>query len=145
MRNALKITVAIACLAVVPSVALAATTSGSGKPFAINCSNEQFKPKKIVIACGDAGIWLSKLKWSSWSGSSAKGAGSYNANTCTPDCATGKIKSYPVKVTLSKPKTCSGQTHRAFKQAALTYTGTRPKGAPARLSFRCPPSLPGAY
>src|SRR5579863_9654295 len=105
MRNALKIVVAIACLAAVPSAALAATGTTSGKPFAINCNNEQFKPKRIVLACGDAGTWLAKLKWSSWSGRSAAGAGTYNANNCTPDCAAGKIKSYPVKVTLSQVKT----------------------------------------
>lgn len=142
MRNALKIIVAVAVLAA-PSVALAA--GNASQPFAINCNTEQFKPKRIVLACGDAGTWLGKLKWSSWSGSSAKGAGRYNANTCTPDCAAGHIKSYPVKVTLSKPKTCPGQTHLAFKRAALNYTGTRPTGAPAKLTFRCPPTLPGRY
>jgi hypothetical protein len=145
MRGALKVTVAIVCLAAVPSVALAATASGSGKPFAINCYQEQFKPKKIVLSCGDAGSWLGKLKWSSWNGTSAKGTGLYNAKVCTPDCAAGKVKSYPVAVTLSKVKACSGQTHLAFKQAALTYTGAKPKVAPAKFKFRCPPGLPGAY
>jgi hypothetical protein len=145
MRNALKIIVATTCLAVVPSVALAATAGGaSGKPFAITCYSEHFKPKRITIACGDAGIWLGKLKWSSWGSSSAKGTGVYNQNDCTPDCASGKIKSAPVKVTLSKVKTCPGQTNPAFKQAALTYTGTRPAGFPAKLTFRCP-TLPGEY
>jgi hypothetical protein len=145
MRNALKIIVAIGCLAAVPSAALAATGGSSGKPFAINCYKEQFKPKRITIACGDAGIWLGKLKWSSWGQSSAKGTGVYNQNDCTPDCADGKIKSYPVDVTLSKPKSCSGQTQLAFKHAALTFTGTRPPGPGAgNVTFRCP-MLPGEY
>lgn len=144
VRNALKISVALACLATVPSVALAATSSASGTPFAINCTKLQFKPKRITIACGDAGIFLGKLKWSTWGASSAKGAGTYNQNDCTPDCAAGKFQSALVNVTLSKVKTCPGQTHPAFKQAALTYTGTRPKGAPAKLTFRCP-ALPGEY
>jgi hypothetical protein len=146
MRSALKIAVATAALAV-PSVALVATAnaSSSGKPFAINCNSEQFKPKRIVLACGDGGTWLGKLKWSSWGASSASGAGNYSAINCTPDCAAGHVKSYPVKVTLSKAKTCPGQTHPAFKQAAFTYTVARPQGAPAKLTFRCPPSLPGEY
>jgi hypothetical protein len=156
MRNALKITVAVAFLAV-PSVALAATASGSAKappsgaaanstkPFAINCNTEQFKPKRIVLACGDGATWLGKLKWSSWSESSASGAGNYSAIDCTPDCAAGHVKSYPVKVTLSKVKTCPSQTHLAFKQATFTYTHTRPKGAPAKVTFRCPAGLPGEY
>jgi hypothetical protein len=145
MRNALKIIVAIACMAAAPSVALATTATSSGKPFAINCYKEQFKPKRITIACGDAGIWLSKLKWSSWGSANAKGAGTYNQNDCTPDCADGKIKSYPVDVTLSKPKSCPGQTQLAFKRAALTFTGALPPGPGAgKLTFRCP-VLPGEY
>lgn len=142
MRKALKITIAVALL-VAPSAAFAAT--GSAKPYAINCTQEQLKPKRIVLACGDGATWLGKLKWSTWSGSKATATGSYNANTCTPDCASGHVKSYPVKVTLSRPKACPGQKHRAFKQAALAYTGTRPKGAPAKLTFRCPANLPGQY
>jgi len=142
MRHALKLAVVLTLLAV-PAIASAA--AGSGPPLAINCNQEQFKPKKIVLACGDGATWLGKLKWSSWSGSSASASGTYNAINCTPDCAAGHLKSYPVKVTLTKPKSCPGQVRRAFKQAALTYTGTRPKGAQAKLTFRCPPSLPGEY
>jgi hypothetical protein len=144
MRKALKITIAVVCLAAVPSAALAATGSTSGKPFAINCANTQFKPKKIVIACGDAGIWLGKLRWSSWGATSASGSGVFNWNDCTPNCSKGQIKSVPVKVTLSKPKTCPGQTNPDFKQAALTYTGARPKYHPATVKFTCP-VLPGQY
>jgi hypothetical protein len=143
MRKAIKITAVVAFLAL-PSIALAAAGSATSKPFAINCAQEQFKPKRIVLACGDGASWLGKLKWTSWSGSTANAAGSYNAINCTPSCASGHAQSFPVKVTLSKPRNCPGQTHPAFKRAALTYTGTRPKGAPAKLSFRCP-VLPGQY
>jgi len=141
MRNALKVTVLVAFLAV-PSVALA--TSASSRSLAINCNQEQFKPKRITIACGDAGIYLGKLKWSNWGSSSASATGTYNQNTCTPDCAAGHIKSFPVKVTLSKPKACSIQANPAFRQAALTYTGSHPQGAQAKVKFSCP-RLPGGY
>ena len=144
MRKAFKITVVLAFLAV-PSVALAASAGSSSRPLAINCNQEQLKPKRITLACGDAGIWLSKLKWSNWTGSTASGAGTYNQNTCTPDCAAGKIKSYPVKLTLSKPKACPDQASPGFKHAAFTWTGTRPSHAPATYTFSCPPKLPGGY
>jgi hypothetical protein len=144
MRNALKISVAIGCLAAVPSVALAATGSTSGKPLAINCATTQLKPKKIVVACGDAGIWLSKLKWSSWGATRASGSGVFNWNDCSPTCSAGKIKTGPVKVTLSNPKTCPGQAQPDFKRASLTYTGTAPKYHPATVKFSCP-VLPGQY
>jgi hypothetical protein len=137
MRNVLKIVVGLACLAIVPPVALAATAT-SGKPDALNCFREQLKPKRIGLACADGGIWLGKLKWSSWGSASAKGAGIYNQNDCTPTCSNGKIESYPVKVTLSKVKTCPGLTHPIFKRATLI----RADGKSAKVTFRCPP-LPG--
>ena len=144
MRHALKITVIVAVLGAIPAVA-SAPAAGAGHILAINCNQEQFKPKRIVLACGDGASWLGKLKWSSWSGSTATASGVYDAIDCTPSCAAGHVKSSPVKVTLSKPKGCAGQAQQAFKRAALTYTGTRPQGAPTKLSFRCPPALPGGY
>ena len=50
-----------------------------------------------------------------------------------------------VKVTLSKPKMCPNQVNPAFKQAVISYKGTRPAGAPLKYSFKCPAGLPGAY
>jgi hypothetical protein len=140
MRNVLRIAIPVALMAI-PAVAV----GSSSQVWAINCNREQFKPKKVVLACGDGASWLGGLKWTSWGASDAMGAGKYNAIDCTPSCASGHTKTYPVKVTLSRPKTCPGQTHLAFKQAALTYTGTRPMGAPAKLTFRCPSGLPGQY
>jgi hypothetical protein len=140
MRNVLRIAIPVALMAI-PAVAV----GSSSQVWAINCNREQFKPKKVVLACGDGASWLGGLKWTSWGASGAMGAGKYNAIDCTPSCASGHTKTYPVKVTLSRPKTCPGQTHLAFKQAALTYTGTRPMGAPAKLTFRCPSGLPGQY
>jgi hypothetical protein len=142
MRTALKITIVLALLAV-PSAAIAA--SGSSQPQAINCNSLKFKPTRIVLSCGDGGSWLGKLKWSSWSSTQAVGTGNFSAINCTPSCAAGHTQSVAVKVTLSKPKTCPGQVNLAFKQAAIVYKGTRPQGAPAKVNFRCPPGLPGAY
>jgi hypothetical protein len=140
MRNALKITIVLALLAV-PSAALAASNSSQVK--AINCAQLQFKPKRIVLSCGDAGTWLGKLKWSRWNHTQAVATGNYTANNCTPNCAAGHPQSVSVKVTLSKPKTCPGYVSPAFKQAAITYEGTRPSGAPTKFKFTCP--LPNAY
>ncbi len=142
MRKALKIVIVLGLLAV-PSAALAA--GNSSQPWAINCNQLKFKPTRIVLSCGDGGTWLGKLKWSSWNGSEAVGTGNFTAINCTPDCAAGHSHSVSVRVTLSEAKTCPNQVERAFKQAAITYTGKRPKGAPARVNFRCPAGLPGEY
>jgi len=142
MRKTLKITIVLALLAV-PSAALAAAPTN--QPWAINCQQLKYKPTKITLSCGDAGTWLGKLKWSSWNGSQAIGAGNFTAINCTPNCAAGNTHSVSIKVTLSKPKACPNQVEHAFKQAAITYKGTRPKGAPTKVNFRCPAGLPGEY
>jgi hypothetical protein len=142
MRKALKITFVLALLAV-PSAALAA--GNTSQPWAINCQQLKLKPTRIILSCGDGGTWLGKLKWSSWSGSQAVGSGNFTAINCTPNCSAGRTHSVAVKVTLSKPKMCPNQVEHAFKQAAITYKGQRPKGAPTKVNFRCPAGLPGEY
>jgi hypothetical protein len=143
MRKAIKITIVLAILAV-PSAALAANTS---QPQAINCSQFKTRPMRITLSCGDAGTWLGKLKWSSWTSTKAVATGNFSENTCTPNCAAGHTKSVAMTVTLSKVRNCPGQgkVSPAFKHATIVYKGTRPKGAPLSANFTCPPSLPGEY
>ncbi|HUA72513.1 MAG TPA: hypothetical protein VMA96_15565 [Solirubrobacteraceae bacterium] len=141
MRNAIKLTILLALLAV-PSAALAANTS---QPQAINCQNLKFKPQRITLSCGDGNTWLGKLKWSSWGKTQAVANGNYTYNDCTPSCVAGHDHSVGMKVTLSNPKTCPNQVNPAFKQAVISYKGTRPKGAPLKYNFKCPAGLPGAY
>ena len=142
MRNALKIVIVLGVLAV-PSAALAA--GSSSQPQAINCQSLKFKPSKVTLSCGDGNTWLAKLKWSSWSKTQAVATGNYTANDCTPDCVAGHTHSVAIKVTLSNAKMCPNQVNPAFKQAVISYKGTRPKGAPLKFSFKCPAGLPGAY
>ena len=142
MRKALKITIVLGLLAV-PSAALAANTS---QPQAIyNCNGLKAKPTRIILSCGDGNTWLGKLKWSSWTKTQAVANGNYTANDCSPTCAAGHTHTVAVKLTLSKPKMCPNQVNPAFKRAVLTYKGTKPTGAPAKVTFRCPSGLPGAY
>jgi hypothetical protein len=142
MRRALKITIALAVLAV-PSAALAA--GNPSQVQAIKCQSLKFKPQTITLSCGDGNTRLGKLQWSSWTKTQAVANGNYTWNTCTPDCAAGHDRSVAVKVTLSNPKMCPNQVNPAFKQAVISYKATRPKGAPLKYSFKCPAGLPGAY
>jgi hypothetical protein len=135
VRNVLKIAIAVALLAVVPAIAIAA---GTNQVWAINCGREQYKPAKIVLSCGDAGIWLGKLTWSSWNRSTAVATGSYNENTCTPTCSAGHTVSRPVDVKLSRPKACPGRAHPAFRAAAFTFPSGSPPNAYHRFTFACP-------
>jgi hypothetical protein len=134
MRSALRIAVVVTVLAV-PAVALAA---GNSRPYAVNCNREQYKPRQIVLACGDAGIGLDHLKWSHWSRTKAVATGTYYENTCTPTCVSGHTVTRPVKVTLVGLGTCPGHSHPVFTVARFRFPHGVPPHPYRSFSFGCP-------
>jgi hypothetical protein len=100
-----------------PMVAQADT----GKVKVSNCGEVSAKPTGIVLACADANTALETLKWTTWNGSAAKGAGVYSYNDCKPTCVAGHVHRYQVDVTLSSPKTVKGV--KIFSKARVTFPG----------------------
>jgi hypothetical protein len=143
IRWVLRICALIGVIAV-PAVALAAP--GPKTVYAITCLQERYKPKQITIACVDGTVKVTKLKWSSWSSTSAQASGVYEVNKCDPDCAAGHARSFPVKITLSRPKTCPGHQHRAFGRVSYAFGARHPKPTPRHTSLPCPAApLPPGY
>jgi hypothetical protein len=134
MRHALRIAVVVTVLAI-PAAALAA---GSPRTYAITCLREQYKPHRIILSCGDAGIGLSHLKWSRWSRNRALATGTYYENTCRPTCSAGHTVSRRVTVTLSAPRTCPRHAHPAFGLARFAFPDGAPPHAYRRFRFACP-------
>jgi hypothetical protein len=66
-----------------------------------DCEFPVYKPKTIMIYCGDGGAYIAKINWTSWSQDGTTGTGEYYKNLCEPNCADGKIVHAPVKVSLS--------------------------------------------
>jgi hypothetical protein len=58
-------------------------------------------PSSLILACGDGGIYMQPIRWSSWSASRAVGSGVLHENNCDPDCAGGHVNIYKANVTLS--------------------------------------------
>jgi len=133
-RAWLRIVVLVAALLAVPAVA----SAGSSRTLAINCGLKQYKPRQIILSCGDAGIRVDHLKWSSWTSTKAVATGSYTENACSPNCAAGHTVSRPVKVTLFARGICPGQPGHVFANARFAF----PKGAPPyayrHFGFLCP-------
>jgi hypothetical protein len=109
-----------------------------------NCAGSQVRPSTIIVACADAGIQLTHLRWSSFGGSRVHATGDYTYNDCKPDCAAGHFHSYPVRVVLSHPMRCP-DGHRDYRIATATYNTTRrPPGSlgragkAGRLVLLCP-------
>jgi hypothetical protein len=113
-----------AALLAIPTVALAST---SRQVWAPNCNKAQYKPKQLVISCGDANNLVKSLTWSSWTSSKATGKGANAVNDCTPSCVAGHFHSYPAAVTLSKPKSCPKvKGHKVFGEIKLVYVNKHP-------------------
>ena len=92
---------------------------------------------------GDSTAFLSRMTWTTWSGSEAVGTGRYKLDDCNPDCAGGHVYSVATAVTLSQPvKVCSSSgTRWVWSHASFTF----PNGLPAALRGQNAPQNPWTF
>ena len=111
-------------------LAAAATMSASAAPplKITNCFRASTRPKLITLTCGDGNTVLKGLSWSSFGGSTARASGTFEMNTCEPNCAQGKDVSYPVTVKATSPRKCKGGM-RVYNMITLQFTGRSPSGS----------------
>jgi hypothetical protein len=126
---------------------LAATVIASGAMVAnaaptvkiTNCVNASSRPRSVTLACGDGNTVLTGLRWSSFGGASARARGTLEMNTCTPNCAAGKVVKYPVAVQANDQRTCKAGL-RVYDKVTLRFIGRAPARANAlkRWTLGCP-------
>jgi hypothetical protein len=109
------------------AIAIPALASGTARRVVGNCTNSQVRPASIIVACADANIALTHLRWSSFGGTTAAAAGSYSYNDCTPNCAAGHFHADAARVVLSNAKPCPDK-HDDYRAARVTFTAARPPG-----------------
>jgi hypothetical protein len=121
----LVVVAAIAALAILPSSGLA---RGSKPPTVIsaNCHGHNFKPSRIILACGDAGLYVDHLSWKQWSRKEAKGIGTGTGKTCEPNCAAGGTKSGSMEIRLFKPSLCHQDQRVHFTRMRYRWTNGSP-------------------
>jgi hypothetical protein len=120
--------------------ALFAIGASAASPVKItNCVKASSRPKTLTLTCGDGNTVLSKLRWSSFGGKSASASGTFEMNTCSPNCAEGKVVSYPVSVSAGATRTCKAGL-RVYDKLTLRFAGRKPKSASAltRWTLGCP-------
>ena len=119
-------TAAVAVAAVAIPTTAASAQNTNLRVFVSNCEKQVYKPKSITVFCADAGVVITKVKYSSYGAKKATGTGTAAVNLCEPNCAAGKTKNFKVKFTLSKVTQC-GDSYQ-FRKLQFSYVGAKPKG-----------------
>ncbi len=72
-------------------------------PGAFDAPGDTFKvrPRALQMS-GDASWIIGPMRWTSWGGTTARGTGTSDVETCEPNCASGGILKTTSQVTLSK-------------------------------------------
>ena len=129
----------LALVAFALGVPQAGASSSSGKVKISNCTKALTRPRTVTLTCGDGTIALEKLSWSSFGGARANASGKISVNSCEPNCAASRPRSYPVRIVASKPRSCKGKVS-VYGSVSITFTGAKPKSASSlkRVALECP-------
>ena len=74
-----------------------------------NCELEEHKPELIFLTCADGGLYVEKIKWSTWTKDGATGIGIFSENLCKPSCAEGQREEAQVNLSLTNLTEQSGK------------------------------------
>lgn len=102
------------------------------------------RPTRIQLDNHD---YLDGLHWTTWTSSGARARGSLLLNTCTPDCAAGHYRAYPVEVVANDVRNCTVHTLGGARLVAVTgsfYNRVRFSYRGVRPASPFPTSLPAA-
>jgi hypothetical protein len=126
-------------LAVALIASVASATLGASNVKITDCVKASVRPRTLTLTCGDGNTVLTGLHWSSFGGSVASAGGTFEENTCNPNCAQGKVVRYSVTVKVSEPRTCKKDL-RVYNKLALVFTGRAPSSAAGlkRWTLGCP-------
>ncbi|WP_406180118.1 hypothetical protein [Streptomyces sp. NBC_01006] len=104
----------------------------------VDCfSQAQVRPQEYLLACGDGNNRLVRLRWDSWGQRTATATGTDMVNDCTPYCAAGRFRAYPVKVTLSHPRPWPDHPDvQRYTSIRLLYTDTAPSPVPKDVTYK---------
>lgn len=104
--------------------------AAEARTFYPNCAAElRYKPKSLIVFCGDAGVRAKRVRWYRWGAREARGRSRYvYANTCVPDCATGGARRYRARFVLQRVRTCPDNGERVFTRLAVIFGRRHPTG-----------------
>lgn len=119
--GATVIAVASAALASAPFAGAEGTS-----PVVNDCINgrTEVQPDSMVLACGDGGLSVRDITWSSWGPDTAEGDGTEYRRVCEPSCAAGHLATVSTHITLRALR------DGYFTEAAITDPTGKPETWP---------------
>ncbi|MCU1643075.1 MAG: hypothetical protein JWN03_3350 [Nocardia sp.] len=117
-------TIAVVAAALAPAVVHAAVPDPVVNDCASYPAQSVTRPANLLLACGDGGLWVKNIAWSSWGPDTAEGDGIEYRRVCVPDCATGGVSTGPTHITL---RNLDGGR---FKQAVISDLNGKPETWP---------------
>jgi len=139
--RSVKVLGVIGCAIAVASGVLALAHAAPGEPpraavaaervyFPSHCGASKYRPRTIVMACGDAGFIIEHITWQRWRRKGARGSGTGVTKTCDPFCAAGGIEKNPIAVWLWRPVRCKDNGRLQFTRLRYVFGGAGPSIGP---------------
>lgn len=101
------------------------------------CRGHRYMPRRAILACADANLYVTGLRYSSYGSRQAKATGLFHLNDCTPDCAGGRFHKHGGEIRFFDVVACA-DGHRYFARARYSFPGRGGKGtADVEPFMRC--------
>jgi Excalibur calcium-binding domain len=94
--------------------------------FPSRCFNPRYRPRSVIVACGDGNLQLKRLHWRDWNTRVARARGIARLNDCIPYCAAGHFHSLRVRAKLYARKRCANVGRYVYTKLRYTFRGRLP-------------------
>jgi hypothetical protein len=88
------------------SYSIAQTVAGYRHFYLASCDDLKYRPRTVIVACGDGNFQLRRIRWRTWNRDTAKGRARAMLNDCIPYCARGRFHSYRADLMAYRPRIC---------------------------------------
>jgi hypothetical protein len=105
--------------------------------IAAECRGSSLEPRTVTLACADANLYVSHLRYKGYGHKTTTASGVFHENDCTPNCAAGKFLTYSGTIKFSDISRCGGRLY--YSRAEYSFEGPNGKGTSAvkPLGSRC--------
>lgn len=93
------------------------------------CAGHQYRPREIILACGDGGLWATHIVYHSYGGAKAYATVQLHAHNCIPNCAESAYHAFPATVVLADVVRCEGTLY--YSRAHYHFVNGAPYAGPS--------------